>query len=267
MRIRFLLAAPGFGRAHGLHLPHRARPTSPKKEDPKAEPKVELPPDVVPSTFRMFLVTDKRFEPLKDIEGKLLKGPDGKDVPSPKNREGKIHCLVCEYGLNPVVAVYVRADAKTFGADSGLGKLVKGIDALIPKHRAEKLAAFVGFLRLEGGTKTVVVKTKKPDGTEVEEKVEQDLEYPDDEKRDVYAKDIRDLAGALNAPNVPFGLAPEKSKAVTAWKIGDDDITVAVYHRMRIVGKPWVFKDAKQLTDDKITEILNAVEAAISRNK
>ena len=163
MRIRTLLAAPLFAAA--IALCGLAAPAQ--------EPKVEFPPDVVPSTFRMFMVTDKRFEPLKDAEGKFLKGPDGKDVQNPKNRAGKIHCLVCEYGLNPTVAVFVRADAKTLGGpEAGVGKLVKQIDALVPKHRSDKLGAFVAFLRLDfdgkPGTKVVVIKTKRPDGTEAE---------------------------------------------------------------------------------------------------
>ena len=236
------------------------------------EPKAEFPPDVIPSTFRMFLVTDKRFEPLKDAEGNLLKGPDGKEVPSPKNRTGKIHCLVCEYGLNPTVAVFVRADAKGLDPASGVGNLVKKLNALVPKYRADKLGAFVAFLRLDfdgkPGTKVVTVKTKRPDGTETEEKIEQDQEYPDDEKRDEYARAIAEFEAKLPAPNVPFGLAAEKSKAVSAWKIAEgDEVTVIFYQRMRVVGQPWRFAKAADLTDAKADEIVKSVEAAITGKK
>jgi hypothetical protein len=238
---------------------------------PAQEPKAELPPDVVPSTYRMFLVTDKRFEPLKDSEGKFLKGPDGKNVESPKNRSGKIHCLVCEYGLNPTVAIFVRADAKGLTADSGVGKLVKQVNALVPKYRADKLGAFVAFLRLDfdgkAGTKVVTVKTKRPDGTEAESKVEADQEYPDDEKRDAFAKDISDFETAVVAPNVPFGLAPEKSKANAAWKVADtDEVTVVFYHRMRIVGQSWRFAKAADLTDAKVSEIVKGIETALGKD-
>ena len=261
MRTRTLFAVPGLAALFALScLAGRAQ-----------EPKAQLPPDVVPSTYRMFLVTDKRFESLKDDEGKPLIGPDGKQVANPKNRTGKIHCLVCEYGLNPTVAIFVRADAKTLGADSGVGKLAKQVNALVPKHRADKLGAFVAFLRLDfdgkPGTKVVTVKTKRPDGTEAENKVEQDQEYPDDEKRDAFAKDIADLEAALPAPNVPFGLAPEKSKANAAWKIADtDEVTVVFYHRMRIVGQPWRFAKAADLTDAKIAEIVKSIETTLGKD-
>jgi hypothetical protein len=255
MRTRTLVAVPGLAGLIALScLAARGQ-----------EPKTQLPPDVLPSTFRMFMVTDNRFEPLKDADGKVLVGADGKPVQNPKNRTGKIHCLVSEYGLNPTVAVFVRADAKSLGADSGVGKLTKQVNALIPKNRADKLGGFVAFLRLESGPKSVVVKTKQVGGAEVEEKIEQDKEYPDDEKRDTYAGDIRDLEKAVATPNVPFGLTPEKSKAITAWKIGDaDEVTVIFYNRMRVIGKPWRFATDKDLTNEKIAEIVKAVEAAIA---
>ena len=79
---------------------------------------------------------------------------------------------------------------------------------------------------------------------------------------------IRDLANGLNTPNVPFGLAPEKSKVITDWKIGDtDEVTVIVYYRMRIIGKPWTFPKVADLTDEKIVEIFKATETTILKQK
>src|SRR5262249_42037633 len=167
-----------------------------------------------------------------------------------------------EYGLNPVVAIFVRPDAKMLGPESDVAKLVKGLNALIPKNRSDKLAGFVAFLNVEGGTKGVTIKTKRADGTEAEEKIEQDKEYPDDEKRDVYASEIRDYEKALAVPNVPFGLAPTKSKTIAAWDIKDDDVTVVVYYHMRRFGDVWRFKSFKDLTDEKVAEILKAAEAS-----
>jgi len=264
MRIRVLIAVVGLGGLLSLAA-IEAPAQEPKPVDPT---KAALPADVVPAAFRMYMVSDTRFPPLKNDDGTAKKGADGKDVQSPKNRAGKIHCLVCEYGLNPTVAIFVRSEAGLLGADSGVAKLTRGLDGLIPKYRADKLGGFVAFLRLEGGTKVVAVKVKRADGSEGEEKVEQDLEYPDDEKRDSYAKDIRDFAGSLNAQNVPFGLAPEKSKAVTAWGIKDtDEVTVVVYYRMRMVTKPWAFAKVADLTDEKVAEILKATETAITGKK
>jgi hypothetical protein len=192
---------------------------------------------------------------------------EGKEPqPDPRNRQGKIHCLVCENGLAPVIAVFVRSDPQSLSRDKGVAELAIKVNAMIsnPKFRANKLAAFVAFLRLEGGTKTVTLRSKKDDA-DVETKVEQNLEYPDDEKRDEYAARIRDFAAALNVPNVPFGLAADKSKALTEWGINaDDQVTVVAYYRMRRVHEPWRFATAEALTDAKVTEILGSIEKAIA---
>ncbi|VTT99898.1 unnamed protein product [Gemmataceae bacterium] len=279
MRTRSFLAAAGLLALAWLSAQplEGQEPKEPTRDEKKApdEPKtpaldlkLEVPPDAIPGTFRMFLVKDGRFEPLKDVDGKLLKGPTGKDIPSPKNREGKIHCLVCENGLAPMVAVFVRTGGDKVGPDTGVGKLAKNLNTLVPKYRADKLSGFVAFLQTQPGTKVVTVKNKRPDGSEYEEKVEADMEYPDDEGRDKFATDILGAADGLNVPNVPFGLAAQKSKALTAWGVGDnDEVTVVVYYRMRRVGQPFVFAKAEDLTDEKVNEILKTAERAILQQK
>jgi hypothetical protein len=253
MRIRVLFLTMGVAALGGLIA---------LGQEPKPLSKTTIPPNVVPSTFRAFLVTDNRFPPVKEGEGK-----DAKEIPNPLNRVGKIHCLVCENGLAPVVAIFVRPEAKAFGAESGLAKLAKGLNALIPRYRAEKLAGFLIFLNLEGGKQSIKIPGAEG-GTETSLTV--DKEYPDEtfEKRDAYSAEIRDFANAVNAPNVPFGLAANKSNSVNAWKIGEkDDITVIVYDRMRIVGQPWRFAKPADLTDEKVAEILKSVENAINERK
>jgi hypothetical protein len=211
--------------------------------------------NVVPATFRAQLVVDNRFK-------QMVKNSDGTESPDPRNRTGKIHCLVCENGLSPVVAVFVRADLKDARADAGLGKLLKGLDTLIPKYRSDKLAAFAMYLKTEGGPKLVTVKGS--DGSD--EKVEATKEYPDDEKRDVYAKEIGDFAKAVGADNVPFGLAPNASPSITAFGIGETaPVTVIIYNRLRMAQR-WELK-LDDLTDEKINEILTATEEMIGGKK
>jgi hypothetical protein len=218
--------------------------------DAKAGPAANL----VPSTFRGLLVTDGRFPPVK--------GSDGKDQLDPRTRQGKIHCLVCEYGLAPVIAIFVRADPSTLPGDKGVAELIKRVNDQIPKHRSDKLAAFVMFLRVEGGTKEVAVKVKQEDGSEVETQVKTDREFPDEEpleKREKTVKAIQDFAAAVNAPYVPMGLAADKSKAVTDWKLDEkNEVTVVVYDRMHLVGSPFTFEKASDVTNEKIDEILKA---------
>jgi hypothetical protein len=226
---------------------------APAQEPPKKAPTA----NVVPGTFRAQLVVDNRFkEPVKQ--------PDNTTVPDTRNRTGKIHCLVCENGLSPVVAIFVRADIKAPKAGdpdptAGLSKLIKGEDALIPKYRSDKLATFVMVLSLEGGKKPVAVK-------DVADPVVADKEFPDDDNRDAKAQDVRDLFARTMADNVPFGLAPATSTSATAFDIkAATPVTVIIYNRMRIVQR-WELKLA-EITDDKITEILNATEAMVTGKK
>jgi hypothetical protein len=226
---------------------------------PAQDAKPQLPADIIPSAFRAYLVTDGRFPPVK-VEGK-------EPQQDPRTRIGKIHCLVCENGLAPVIAIFVRTDPPSIDADhKGFDDLILKTNAMIadPKYRASKLAAFVTFLRLEGAPKIVTLKTIQ-DGNEVETKVEQDQEYPDDEKRDDYSSKIRDFAAALNAPNVPFGLAADKSKALKEWGVKDDDeVTVIAYYRMRKIHEPWRFKSSKDITDADVNAILKSVQSALA---
>jgi hypothetical protein len=217
--------------------------------------------NVVPGAFRAQLVVDNRFPPAK---GRPAKGGVVKDEDrDPKDRTGKMHCLVCENGLSPVVAIFVRSELKGLEG-GGVAKLIKATDGLIPKYRADKLAAFAMFLKLDGGPKLVTV--KKSDGSE--DKVEAPKEYPDTslEKRELLSKEVGDFAAAVGADNVPFGLAPTTSPSATAFGIGDTTpVTVVIYKGLRMVRR-WELK-TDELTDDKIREILNATEEMVTGQK
>jgi len=211
--------------------------------------------NVVPAPFRMQLVVDNRFKvPVKNASGT--------ETPDPRNRTDKTHCLVCEYGLSPVIAVFVRSDLKGTDPGSGLGKLIKGADALVPKYRSDKMAAFVAYLKLEGGSKVVTVKAA--DGSD--EKVEAPKEYPDDEKRKVYQDEVRAFATALATDNVPFGLAPTTSPSITAFGLAESTpITIILYNRLRMAQR-WDLKP-DEITDEKIAEILTAAEEMVVGKK
>ena len=262
MRIRVLFAAGLAGFVGYCSIAASA-------DDPKS--KLEKG-SVIPSAFRAYLVTDSRFPPVKT--------PDGKEQPDARIRAGKIHCLVCENGLAPVIAVFVRLKgpaSEAFTPDKGLGDLVMKTNRMIsqPQYRANKLASFVMFLRLEGGSKDVTVKTKK-DNVDGEDKVKADLEFPDEDdlKRAEYVEDIKKFAAGLNSPNVPFGLAAVKSKALVEWGIvkdkdKDDEmnaITVVLYHRMRVV-KTWEFKAATDLQDGNVSDIIKTTEDLLTEKR
>ena len=211
------------------------------------------------ATFRAFLINDGRFPPVKEGE----EGREG--VARSAKPDRKIHCLVWRIRLaRRSCGLFVRLKAKSL-APTPAWPTDQTAERVIPKYRADKLAGFVMFLNLDGGKKSIKIPGAEG-GTETTLTVDQ--EYPDDEKRDGYVAQIRDLASAVNAPHVPFGLAANKSDAASAWKISDkDDVTVIVYYRMRIVGQPWRFAKPADLTDEKVAEILKSAEAAITGRK
>lgn len=194
-------------------------------QDPK-------PADVIPSSFRAFVATDGRFE----------KG-------SPRNRADKMHCLVVDNALNPVVAVFSRlppmlATNNQPVPNPEVSKLAVKLNELVTDKelKAVRLGAFVIFLTLG-------------------------KEYPEDEKRDESAQQARDLSSQLKTLGVPFALAPGKSEATAAWNIGEKDtLTVVFYREMKPIQR-WSFTADKPLGDDDVKAIAAAIEKELRAKK
>jgi hypothetical protein len=240
------------------------------------------PGSFVATTFRAFIVTDDRWPPVTDEKTQ-------KKERDPKDRTNKIHDLVTENGLNPMVAIFVRTDLDKLKGDAtagrfGVGKLALEVNNLLTDkvhngvYKGARLAGFVMFLKLDffeavldekgevkksdkqtGWTKLVTV--KNPDGSET--KVEMDKEYPDDEFRDEYASKVRDLSNAVKAQYIPFGLAPVQSKSVAKLGIKPTaDVTVILYDKLKVV-KRWEF-GADGPTDEQIKEIIEATKEMVN---
>lgn len=186
--------------------------------------KTVTPGNTVPSAFRAYIAADQRFE----------KG-------STRNREDKIHCLVVDNALNPVVAVFSRVpamigDDKTATPNPEVKKLAPKLNELVnkPALKALRLGSFVVFLTLG-------------------------KEYPEDEKRDESAKQVKDLSTQLATGSVPFALAPGKAKSVEEWGIGEKETVKVVFYREMKVINSWSFTAEKPLADEDVAKI----EAAI----
>lgn len=212
--------------------------------------------DLVPSPFRAYMVVDNRYPP-------KVPGSTNPDDRSPKDTTNKMHDLITEHGLNPVLGIFIGNKA-TVTKDGGVHKLATEMNKLmtIPDYRGNKLATFVLFFRIQGMQKSVTV--TNPDKSQT--MVELDAEYPDDEMRAKHEKEIGDFASDLKTPNVVFGLAPEKSKAATSWSIAPEDkVTVVFFNRIRVVDR-WTF-DENGPTDEQIKTILATVDASVLGTK
>jgi len=94
----------------------KVKPSSPRApEDFKSGPQVG---EVIPGSFAPLNVNGKR----KD----------------------RYHCLVCDYGLEPVVLVFAREPAE--GKDETLTGLIKQLDDAVERHQDRFLHSFVVFL-------------------------------------------------------------------------------------------------------------------------
>jgi len=186
----------------------------------------------VPAGFRSFVAVDNRYAPLVTP----VKRAEDRD---PRDRTFKIHDLIVENGLNPVVAIFTRTPAKQ--QDSQVAKLAKQLDPLVTKHRASNLAAFVIFATLE-------------------------KDFPVDETRnasgyvrDEQTQDVIKLANGLGVTKLPMGLTARNSESLTKWGLADaSDTQVVLYHRLQIISK-WPSSGGK-LSDQDITEILAATD-------
>ena len=191
--------------------------------------------NTVPGTFRSFIVSDKRTDP-KD----------------PLNRTNKIHCLVCENNLNPVVAVFARSIPE--GADDPLAKLAielrkmldapkdasEEVKAKVAKNKSKNLAAFIIFTTL-------------------------DKDFQSDDKGGLAKAAVREWGDKIGNGSVVLGLASKTADAAKGWNLEkDNDITVVFYNRMKLVQKPWTFA-AGAMTDGDVKAILAAVETEIGQ--
>lgn len=192
-----------------------------QQPEPKAAPKTE---PTVPSTVRSFIVADKRT-----------------DIKDPLNRTNKLHCLVCENNLNPVVAVFART-VPAPGADEPLTKLTTELKKLLAdeKNKAQNFGSFIVFVAL-------------------------DKEFQADDKRDIVAANVKTWGEAVGSGPIVLGLTGQTGEAVKSWNLNkEDDITVVLYHRMKLVQVPWKF-EAGKMADADIKAIIAATQAELGK--
>jgi len=152
------------------------------------DPKKAGPLKSIPQGFRSFVVIDDRF-----------------DVKESRNRAGKPHCFVCEHGLAPAVAVFVRTVPTD--ADAPLFQLLRSLDEAAKKYKADRFGAYCIFLTLT-----------QP--------------YEDDLARELKVAEVAKVGKQAKAEQVPMAIAeatlPDQDKAVVApqvqaFQIGPDD--------------------------------------------
>jgi hypothetical protein len=175
-----------------------------------------------------------------------LNGAKGKD---------RFHCLVCEYGLKPVVMVFVR-EAKV--AEKGILSLLKRLDQAVEQNAESYLSSFVVFLHEDAATavtdgkdrisedpgKSIEDTKKLVKETAAREKLLDDLR--------AVAKDLKHVVVA----SYPLE-GPEKYKEGLGRELG---VTVILYFKHRVV-ESYRFPEGK-LNEEAVMKGVDALLAA-----
>jgi hypothetical protein len=131
------------------------------------------------------------------------------NVTGKDRHRGKFHSLVSEYGLDPVVLVFVRGNEPGPGTMDLLTKL----DALVEKSERIRLHAFVVFL--SDTLKDLVGKEKK-----------------DDDKREEEATTLLDKVGKLNHIAAALDVMADVRDS---YKLDEkSEVTVIYYNKYRV---------------------------------
>jgi hypothetical protein len=148
--------------------------------------------------------------------------------------KGRFHCLVSDYGLEPVVMLFVR----DLEPSNSLSELLKQLDERIDLNPAARLHAFAVFVT--------------DDQTDV---------LTDNDKREVMARKLEDLANQLMLKNVVFCL--DSPKDVQKYALGERWGMAVLYAKYRIVAVHELAKaDTKAEVDKILADVATKLKAA-----
>jgi hypothetical protein len=163
-------------------------------------------------------------------------------------RKDRYHCLVCDYGVEPVVLVFAREPAE--GKDEALSDLLKKLDDAVERHQDKFLHSFVVFLSPDA--------PGAPAGAE---------ETPEKLVKEATARvdlNARLLTRAEKLKTLVVGSFP--AEGPKGYKISNQaEVTVLFYSGFK-VEKNFAFK-AGELQPDNVSIIIKAVNDRLSRPK
>lgn len=156
------------------------------------------------------------------------------------------HCLVCDFGLNPVVMVFVREPGQD--KDAGLNTLLAKLDEIAPRHQAVYFESGVIFLSPDARSSANSEETDP--GKLVEEALARTQLIKRLEER---AKSLKHVVVA----QYPLEGPPK-------WDISPKaEATVVFYHRHRVL-KNWAFAEGK-MTAEAAEAIVKEVDESLTK--
>jgi hypothetical protein len=211
----------------GLSVPTRSEeitkgPLAPFREvKDKDSGQYKQEPQNVPAAFHPYNVNvrERTAEELAELEKEsALKGGKDKDKEDRYTSEGKYHCLITEYDLDPVVMLFARG----LNDSEGFKELLTKLDAACLKYRTRRLRAFVVFLDPE---------LKSFNETEPKERKAQDARMKE------MLEAAKKLVDELKLKNVvvTIGATKMNDEVLTKkYELKDDALTAVLYRALRI---------------------------------
>ncbi|MCI0738724.1 MAG: hypothetical protein L0Y72_06755 [Gemmataceae bacterium] len=176
----------------------------------------------------------------------LLPGPFDSYNINGKKGKGRQHCLVCEFGLSPVVMVFAKESPE--GKDGALDALLAKLDAAVDKNQSKDFASFVVFL--------------SPDARNSANTKEENAKNLVEEARAREALIARLEARSEKLKNVVVACMPEAPKAY-----GLDpkaETTVVFYWNHKVIGS---FVSLAPMTEADADKILKVVTDTLAKQK
>jgi hypothetical protein len=159
--------------------------------------------------------------------------------------KGLYHSLVCEYGLGPVVLVFVRE--RRDGKDKAVVELLQKLDEALPTYQPEGLRGFAVVLSPDARSSVFEEKTEDVDKVLEEEDRREKLQA----RLEPLAAQLKNLVLATYPAEGPMGynLSPKA------------EVTVLVYDRMK-VRENWAFGEG-QLNAEGIAQVMQGIQKAL----
>jgi hypothetical protein len=215
----------------GLSVPMRSAeittgPLAPFREvKDKDSGQTRKEPQNVPAAFHPYNVNvrERTAEELAEMEKEsALKGGKDKDKEDRYTSEGKYHCLITEYELDPVVMLFARG---LFDSE-GFKELLTKLDAACLKYRPRRLRVFVVFLDKE---------MKSFNEIDPKERKVQDAKFKEmiaDAKKLVDELKLKNVTLTIGAENM--GKTDKRPAVLTKYELTDDALTAVLYRALRI---------------------------------
>ncbi|MBI3408373.1 MAG: hypothetical protein HY040_08450 [Planctomycetes bacterium] len=173
--------------------------------------------------------------------GKILPGSFDSLIINGKYK-GRQHCLVCEHGLNPAVAVFAREPGE--GKDGPLNALLSKLDEVVERHPDESLGAFAIILSPDAKSSA-----NNPDETDAAKLVEEARARDELVKRhSARTEKLKSLVVGCLLPEGPKGYNINPKA----------EVTVLLYERHKVVAN-FAFAPGK-MSDADVGRIVAAVE-------